>query len=243
MAGPAASSARQCRISRSACTDSRRGWCRGCRGDRRAPASRPLGSAARAGNRWLCSLRTRWPPPAGSVLPRSGRQADSATRTRIASAWAGTLDHASGPPVRAGSWSTTRLAGGPDAISRLEGVWLVQLARGRPVWEGPRIRGGRRGRGRAEPAVRDRVRPRRRAGSPGHGDLADDAVGADRYDRVEVRRRVGRLVVSHVAEWEDPDRLPSFEARFPGDQPGRDGATVGGGAVVEPARRQPAHAV
>src|SRR5215216_2280552 len=129
MAGPAASSARQCRISRSACTDSRRGWCRGCRGDRRAPASRPLGSAARAGNRWLCSLRTRWPPPAGSVLPRSGRQADSATRTRIASAWAGTLDHASGPPVRAGSWSTTRLAGGPDAISRLEGVWLVQLAR------------------------------------------------------------------------------------------------------------------
>jgi transposase len=41
---------------------------------------------------------------------------------RNASAWAGTLDHASGPPRRAGSWSTTRLAGGPDAIRCLAGV-------------------------------------------------------------------------------------------------------------------------
>src|SRR5207342_3901924 len=89
--------------------------------------SRLADTGARAGSRSPGSHRRRPRPPAGSFPRRSRTRADNATRTRNASAWLGTLAHASGPPSRAWSWSTTRLAGGPDAISRLAGVWLVQL--------------------------------------------------------------------------------------------------------------------
>ena len=105
----------------------------GSRADQRAPPSRPPGSAARAGSQSPGWRRRLSRPPAGSSPRRSTRRADNATRTRTAPAGAGRLDHPSGPPSRAGAWSTTRLAGGSDAISRLEGVRLVQReARHRP---------------------------------------------------------------------------------------------------------------
>src|SRR5207245_9832028 len=60
-------------------------------------------------------------------------RSDSATRASNASVAAGRLDHASGPPRRSWSWSTTSFAGGPDAISRLAGVYATELARSRPA--------------------------------------------------------------------------------------------------------------
>src|SRR5205823_13731345 len=99
----------------------------GSKGGRRGLERRPPGSDARVDTRWHGSLRRRPRLPAGSLPARSTGRSCTATRTRSASAWAGTLDHASGPPSRAGSWSTSRLAGGPDAIRCLAGVWLVQL--------------------------------------------------------------------------------------------------------------------
>jgi hypothetical protein len=90
--------------------------------DRDGPPTRPPDSDARAGSRSRGSFRRRPRPPAGSVpsaINDTSRQRDS-NENRIHLGC--TLDQAFGPPWRAWSRSTTRLAGGPDAISRLAGV-------------------------------------------------------------------------------------------------------------------------
>ena len=87
----------------------------------------------------------------------------------------------------------------------------------------------------AEVAVGDRVRPGRCACSPGHGECTDNPIGSDSHCRVEGKVRVRGLVVGHVAEREHSERLAFLEARLPGDQAGRHGAAVDGGAVIEPA--------
>ena len=175
-------------------------------------------------------------PPAARLRARDARARARRRRSRSRSTGA---TSASTTTAAGSSWSPGQIdvyAGDSSSATLTQVVHRSLAVRSEgPLCAGPpklferlRIRRRRRRRSCSEPAVPNRVPPR----SPGHGELAHDAVGADGHRHVNGSGRVGRLVVGDVAEREHPDRPAFLEARLPGDQAGRDRAAEDRGAVA-----------
>ena len=100
----------------------------GLTGDRAAPPTLRRGSGPTTARPSPGSPPAPEPPSRPDVRPPSPPRHDRATRTNSASAPAAGYDQTSGPPARLGLLTTPSLAGGPDRVRCLAGVWSVQLA-------------------------------------------------------------------------------------------------------------------